>query len=113
MRCAGRTDGDDGIPPPCGDSEVQLAWNITGPPGEPGVQGDKGPSGDAGAPGAPGRIIVDVESRLSTFYASDTKSMEIDCPAGTQVIGGGAAACGCCAEAEGASAARQAITTAP
>jgi hypothetical protein len=32
---------------------------------------------------------VDVESRLSTFYASDTKSMEIDCPAGTQVIGGG------------------------
>jgi len=83
------TDGDDGVPPACEDSELALAWNLTGPAGQPGAQGEQGPSGEDGLAGAPGRIITDIESRLTTFYASETKSMEIDCPAGTQVIGGG------------------------
>jgi hypothetical protein len=80
-------DSDAGTPPGCTAPETGLTWNATGSAGEAGAPGANGSPGNDGPSGAPGRIVTDVESRLTSFYTSDAKSLQIDCLAGMQVIG--------------------------
>ena len=83
------TDVDDGTPPGCDESEAALHWNVTGPTGQAGAHGEKGSSGVAGSPGAPGSLGASVARLLTGYSDSATKSLEVDCPSGTRVIGGG------------------------
>jgi hypothetical protein len=58
-----------------------------GPKGEPGGIGPPGAVGPKGDPGVSGREQVEA---FSEFDSNTTKSVSVDCPDGTTVIGGGA-----------------------
>ena len=59
-----------------------------GPPGPQGPQGAVGPQGPIGAPGVSGRQIA---SATSSNDSATFKSASATCPAGKQMLGGGAA----------------------
>lgn len=66
----------------------------TGPTGSPGPTGPQGPQGEKGDPGAPGPRALSnyqVEHVDSIPMDQTLKTISIDCPAGTVVLGGGEA----------------------
>jgi len=74
----------------CKSTETSLTWNQTGPKGSTGargVTGDTGATGPAGSAGASGYQVVVVDSSNDT---SDYKTATAICPAGKQILGGGA-----------------------
>lgn len=84
------SDPDDGVPVACdSDSETALQWNLSGPQGQTGPEGDKGPAGDAGPAGLPGTLGPIVQRVFTSFFVSETKSLDVECPPGTKVINGG------------------------
>lgn len=59
-----------------------------GPAGPAGPQGPVGPAGQAGAPGLSGRQLA---AATSANDSSSSKTVSVACPAGKQMLGGGAA----------------------
>ena len=60
-----------------------------GPQGPQGAQGPQGPQGPAG-PAGPGLSSLEVAEGLSPLNSDDDKTLLVLCPAGKQVMGGGA-----------------------
>lgn len=58
-----------------------------GPPGPRGDKGDKGDKGDTGAPGVSEHEIVEV---LSPLDSDEIKVINVTCPVGKKLLGGGA-----------------------
>jgi hypothetical protein len=69
----------------CKDSETAVSWNQTGPPG---------PSGDAGAPGPAGISGLQTVTLASLNNSVSPKEAAVLCPAGKNVIAGGASITG-------------------
>jgi len=61
-----------------------------GPAGPAGPQGPAGPAGTAGAQGAPGLAGLEIVTASSTTDSSVAKFVDVSCPAGKHVVGGGA-----------------------
>jgi hypothetical protein len=86
--------GDTGPAGPKGDTGETGAIGPVGPPGEPGAQGLQGqdglpgPQGPQGPQGEPGPITA---YSIVQFTEGDNQA-QANCPPGTKVIGGGAAA---------------------
>jgi hypothetical protein len=59
-------------------------------PGTPGLPGAIGPKGDTGTQGPAGISGYQVVSGVTAFDSSASKQINVDCPAGKRVIGGGA-----------------------
>jgi hypothetical protein len=70
------------LPKNCTQKEAPVSWNVQGP---------AGPAGAAGQDGVSGWVEVTSNSALSS---SDDKTHSVFCPAGTTVLGGGAAVVG-------------------
>ena len=75
--------GDPGPPGPLGPQ------GDPGPPGPLGPQGDAGPTGPSGPPGVSALQIVSTSAPTGNFAP-----LEVICPAGKKVLGGGAEALG-------------------
>ena len=60
------------------------------PPGPVGPAGPAGPAGTAGPQGAPGLSAVEIVSAESVTDSDGNKSVNVTCPAGKHLIGGGA-----------------------
>jgi hypothetical protein len=63
---------------------------VAGPAGPAGATGPGGPLGPPGATGAPGPVNYEIVQVSTVNDATDIKSLNAVCPAGKQVIGGGA-----------------------
>ena len=73
----------------------QLPAGPRGPAGAPGPRGDTGATGDQGVPGAPGVSGWQrVHNATGVVNANSSTEVEIFCPAGKKVFGGGAYAPG-------------------
>ena len=78
--------GADGPEGPAGPLGPQ---GPAGPQGPQGAQGPQGPQGPAG-PAGPGLSSLEVAEGLSPLNSDDDKTILVLCPAGKQVMGGGA-----------------------
>jgi hypothetical protein len=65
----------------------KLPAGPQGPMGAQGAKGDQGPQGAQGVPGLAALQIVGVESPSSS---SSSRNVTVTCPAGKQLVGGGA-----------------------
>jgi hypothetical protein len=65
----------------------QLSSGPAGPPGPPGAPGQQGQQGQQGAPGLSGLELVTANSASNSASA---KLIDVACPAGKKVVGGGA-----------------------
>jgi hypothetical protein len=74
------------------DGSLRSADFMAGqlPAGSKGEQGPKGSKGDPGPQGAPGLSGYIQEDKPSASNSNSPKSVEVSCPSGTTVIGGGA-----------------------
>jgi hypothetical protein len=61
-----------------------------GPAGVAGPQGPQGPQGPAGPQGAPGVAALQIVFADSPSSSDFVRQVEVSCPAGKQVVGGGA-----------------------
>jgi hypothetical protein len=73
--------GANGAPGPAGPQ---------GPQGPAGPAGPQGPAGPAGPQGAPGLAGVEVVESTRADNSLGTKSLDVSCPGGKKLIGGGA-----------------------
>ena len=79
----------------CLSFENPIAWNKQGPqgdkgePGAPGPKGDTGPQGPAGAAGPSGVSGYASVSRMVQVAPLSTRGLEVVCPPGKRVLGGG------------------------
>jgi hypothetical protein len=83
--------GPQGSPGPQGSAGPAGPRGLEGPQGPPGPsgpQGDTGPIGDTGQPGISNYHDVSVSAQMTARNQTITAT----CPAGTRVLGGGAAA---------------------
>ena len=74
----------------CRPSETAITWNQTGPQGLPGPAGPVGPQGPQGPAGPAGAVHVQVVTARTAFDTSTYKTVTALCPAGTNVVSGGA-----------------------
>jgi hypothetical protein len=77
----------------CNASESALNWNQTGPTGARGPKGTTGTTGPTGRKGATGQTGISGYEVVTVNSSSDTtdyKTVTATCPAGKQIIGGGA-----------------------
>ena len=65
-------------------SEIPLNWNQTGPKGATGARGLTGTTGPTGVSG------YQVVTATTPFDTTDYKTVTAVCPAGKQILGGGA-----------------------
>jgi hypothetical protein len=75
------------------DFKGALPGGQQGPQGQPGPagpQGPAGPAGPAGPQGAAGVSGLQIVNAQSVNDSTDDKSVQVSCPAGKQVVGGGA-----------------------
>jgi hypothetical protein len=59
------------------------------PQGAKGDKGDKGDRGDKGDTGSPGVAAVELVSAASAFDSSSTHFVDVTCPSGKKLLGGG------------------------
>lgn len=79
--------GPRGEQGPQGEQGPTGPQGATGPAGDTGPQGPAGPAGPAGPPGASGLEVV---SASTPFNSTTPKLIDVTCPAGKQLISGGA-----------------------
>ncbi len=77
--------GPAGDPGPAGNDGAPGDPGPAGPPGPPGAQGDPGP------PGPPGISGYNIQSINLVPMTQREQTLEIDCPQGNTVLGGGEA----------------------
>ena len=71
-------------------AHVQFSWTDGGTPGPQGPKGDKGDQGEQGEPGSPGfSELVTIVSAEVTVAPANNGTVSAQCPAGSQVVGGG------------------------
>lgn len=63
-----------------------------GPKGDTGPKGDRGPKGNPGAPGPAGVSGLEIVEAATLESSTDAKEVEVSCPAGKRIFGGGARA---------------------
>ncbi len=80
--------GDDGPP---GLDGAPGADGPPGPAGAPGAKGDPGPPGTPGTPGPPGISGYNIQFINLVPMTQREQTLEIDCPQGNTVLGGGQA----------------------
>jgi hypothetical protein len=82
-----------GLPGPVGEQGPAGSRGPVGPAGEQGPAGSRGPVGPAGPQGPAGPTyepgVVQVSGEPTETDASNPKTAEASCPAGTVVVGGG------------------------
>ena len=86
-------EGPPGPPGEVGQAGPPGPQGLSGEPGVPGVPGlpgPIGPAGPAGPAGPPGVSEYERVARASTLPADETLSIDVPCPAGKLVFGGGA-----------------------
>lgn len=79
-------------PANCGRG-MPISWNAAGPEGsqgEPGPQGEQGEPGPEGPSGISGYQKVSLSFSNESFEAGQARLFEVPCPAGKNVVGGGA-----------------------
>jgi hypothetical protein len=81
--------GKQGAAGPQGPAGPDGPQGPAGPQGPQGAQGPQGPQGPAG-PAGPGLSSLEVAEGLSPLNSDDDKTLLVLCPAGKQVMGGGA-----------------------
>lgn len=85
--------GAPGAPDACtAGAHVEFAWEATGvggPSGPVGATGPTGPVGPQGPAGADGVSGYEVVSSSGTLPGGGTLTLQMDCPAGKAVLGGG------------------------
>jgi hypothetical protein len=82
--------GPAGAIGPQGDTGPQGPAGAIGPQGDTGPQGLPGAIGPKGSAGTPGISGYQIVSDVTQFDSSAAKQFDVRCPAGKQVIGGGA-----------------------
>ena len=71
-------------------AHVPFSWTDGGTPGPQGPKGDKGDQGEQGEPGSPGfSELVTIASAEVTILPDNNGTVSAQCPAGSQVVGGG------------------------